>query len=410
MTMLSGIVFSTRAQATDPFGVAVNINNNGVTGAQPGVFSYTKGFSDVTQAFNYFKGSNLTALSPQYTNNSAVAGQVTYLGVPVLASFGANSNALSFSVPGLNLNKTFYGTSRDDAVNQLVDFLKGNNGSLINSFQQYLAAHSPVSPVAGNPSSLQSTMIGSTFSQTALSTQGNASKTTQHGSAVGVSAAGGQFSSQSYSGANYYFSIDYRYVFDNPGWQLLFSLPLGYQQIGSASTYSAQVSTGLQIPVMPGVDWYITPSLSAGATGSLNLGAAGVLTSLSVTSRYTYHAAPDLDITFGNMIGQVGSQAVKVGTLNIDPKISSTAIKTGVLVEYNTGETMLGMPLSVRGGAAETNLFGSRLYMNNYTEIFADVGLLDTGKLEFYQRMRPGFTLTFGSNYSAINFGLGYTF
>ena len=110
------------------------------------------------------------------------------------------------------------------------------------------------------------------------------------------------------------------------------------------------------------------------------------------------------------MIGELGSVPVSVGGINVNPNIHNTVIKNGVIAEYITQHEWLGSRISVRGGAAETDLFGSKLYMNNYTEIFADVGLFDDGSLPIYKRLRPGVTVTLGKGFNAVSFGLGYSF
>lgn len=294
-------------------------------------------------------------------------------------------------------------------MSELEDYLKGNGSSIINQFQKYLISHSNISPIAGNPGSLQANMVDSSFARGSMNTGANASTATS-GSQFGISVSAGEFSVKGYSGTSYSLPISYTYHFDNPAWAILLNLPIGYQEVGNAKSYSAQIGLGLQIPVIKGVDWYITPTVSEGATGSMDLGAAGILNSYALNSRYTYHQSSNLDITLGNMIGLVDSMKVKIGSYSIDPGINNTILKNGVSAEYKTNWSFWDQPQSIRAGFAYTNAFGSKLAIDNYGEIYVDYGTLTTVNAPFYKRIRVGATYTFGSNYQAASLNFGYQF
>lgn len=398
------VAFSGSVAAKDPFSIDATITNG--TQAQ----NITESFSSVRGVVNFLHNSDLSTLASSYTPVSGVAAHVSYLGVPVTLSYAANSTTLVFQVPGLGLTQSFTGQTRDESASQFYDFLKGKGQGLVNDFQRYLTTSSPVSPIAGNPNSLQAAMIGTQFSTGAFNTGANATSDSQSGSRFGVGASAGEFSVRGFTGQNYELPISYTYRFDDPRWQLQVSLPLGYQRLGNAESYSAQFGIGLQIPLLSDTDWYLVPAISGGAVGSLDVGAAGVLYSGAVSSRYTWHADEDLAVTLGDMIGRVESVRVAVAGYDIDPRVSNTLAKNGLEAEYTTGWSWFGEPLSVRGSVAYTHAWGSKLDIPSYTEFSLDFGTLTSSDAPFYKRLRVGATYTTGSSYHAARINLGYTF
>ena len=410
--LLCACISANSARAADPFVIAGQVNNGLNTVNQP----ISGSFSSVTDAVNFFQTANLTRISSAYnagTNGvggSGVAANINYLGVTASLSFDINSNTLTFQVPVAGINQSFTGATRSQSVSQLVSFLIGNGGSTLNTLEKYLVTSSPISPLAGNPSSLQGQIIGQTFSSGAFNTGGNATTTSRSGGEFGVSVSGGQFTSGDYKGSNVSVPISYTYKFANPRWQLQFNLPLTYQTIAKAQTFAGQIGVGLQIPVLPNTDWYLIPSASIGATGSLDLGAAGGVYSFALSSRYTYHAPYQLDLTIGNMVGQFNSLAFHIDKYTLDPGVTTTAVKNGIELEWTTPLTVWGEPMSVRLGYANTQAFGTKLYINNYNDIVLDFGTSTTADAPFYKQVRLGVNYTFASDYKAFNFSFGYTF
>ncbi|HIJ37829.1 MAG TPA: hypothetical protein HPP80_02935 [Rhodospirillaceae bacterium] len=402
--IITSIAFaiSTNANASDAFSISANIVNGS------NVQSISKSFDSVQSVINFFNNNKLSSFASTYTPNSGVNAAVTYLGVPVSLSYAQNSTSLTFKVPGIGLNQTFTGSSRDQSASQLEKFLKGNGASIVNQFQKYLTSNSDISPIAGNPGSLQSTMIANGFTSGAMNSAANASSPDGNRFGLGVSA--GEFSVKGYSGTSYQLPLSYAYRFDNPGWQIQLNMPIGYQQIGTAQSYSAQLGAGLQIPLLTGVDWYLIPTVSAGATGSADLGAAGVLYSFAANNRYSYHATPNLTITLGNMVGQVNSSKVTISGYNIDPGVRNTVLKNGLSAEYKTDWTFWDEPLSIRAGMAYTDALGNKLAIANYSEFSLDFGTLPGEDAPFYKRLRLGATFATGAGYQAASLNFGYQF
>lgn len=394
------------AHASDPFGVSTTITNG--TSTQ----TVNESFNSVESVIDSLQNNQLSSMASSYTPNSGVSAAVSYMGVPVNLSYAQNSTTLTFSVPGLGLTQSFTGATRDDSAAELRAFLKGQGLSIVNEFQKYLAAHSTISPIAGNPGSLQSSMVNTSFATGAFNTAGNASSGEGSGSRFGIGVSAGEFSVDGYSGTQVTLPVSYTYRFSDPGWQLQVNLPLNFQEVGGAQSYAAQLGVGLQIPVMRAArfEWYLIPTVSAGLTGSADLGAAGLLYSFALNSRYTYHVNSALSVTLGNMVGRINSANVTVSGYSVDPGINNTVFKNGVEAEYKTHWNWWGGPLSVRGGVAYTQAYGSQLAIPHYVDVFVDFGTATSSDAPFYKRLRLGATYTTGNGYHAGSLDLGYTF
>ena len=262
LTLLSASLLLTLAppaRSDAPFTISTTIQNGGapVTG--------TESFSDIRAAFDFFKTANLQSSFASYNNNSGVSATISYLGTTVTLSLPQNGTPVTFSIPGAGLNQTFTGATRNDSISQLVTFLTGNGGTELNIIQHYLASSSPISPLAGNPNSLESSLSGSSFSSSGFNTGANGSPNSSEGARFSIGVSAGQFSSGGFTGQSYTVPISYAYRFSKSGWELQLNIPLTYEKISSGSSYAVQAGLGLQIPVLTGTDWYITPIVSAGA-------------------------------------------------------------------------------------------------------------------------------------------------
>lgn len=103
-----------------------------------------------------------------YTGTEQASAAVNFRGLGMTLSYpAAGSRQLVFEVPSLGISRTFDGAgasvpeARDDAQDQLVEFLK--TGNLLGQIMKELARVSPVDPIAGNPNSLQSRMVAQDF-------------------------------------------------------------------------------------------------------------------------------------------------------------------------------------------------------------------------------------------------------
>ncbi len=350
------------ARAADNFTVSVTSNGS----------SSNLGFSSVESALNQLKNNQLNATLPNYTSTSIANAAINFRGLPVTVSYPTNGTALVFQIPSLGVNQTFQGTTRDDSQNQLIDFLKKNNiyGRILNS----LAAVSPTEPLAGNPTSLMSRMVGRDFA-VAFSGAGGGT-TSQRGGEIGLGLAYGHFTQGGVAVDSITIPISYSYKFEaDPRYVLTIDLPLDYNDSGGAAGAAATLGVSLSIPVTDA--WTVTPKISTGAAGSVDLGSAGALIAGTVTSAYKFKAW-GVDFVMGNMVGVVKSIPLSFGQYSFDPKLTNEFMKNGIMVSR---------PLSLLGVRTEflqdaeaqvwimdTRFTGSKLYDDSYQEAGFSIG------------------------------------
>ena len=108
--------------------------------------------------------ANLAQINGNYSSNGAATIRAGYRGLPIVLDTLAGSTAVSLDIPSIGLNKTFSAqTNRDANIKDMFDYLKSSGGDILNQLQQKLAQLSPIDPIAGNPSSMQSRMVSDDF-------------------------------------------------------------------------------------------------------------------------------------------------------------------------------------------------------------------------------------------------------
>ncbi len=348
------------AHAADNF--SVSLSSNGA--------SATLGFSSVESALNQFRNNELSNALPTYTETSVANASINYRGLPVTLSYPTTGTALNFQVPSLGINQTFVGVTRDDSQNQLLDFLKksGVYGSILNA----LVASSPTEPLAGNPASLMSQMAGRDF---AVAFDGAGGKE-QGGGAIGLGLAYSHFTQGGVPVGETTLPLYYTYAFhSDPRYVLRFDLPLSYNSAGGAAGGAATFGVSLSIPVTE--KWTVTPKISTGATGSLDLGSTGALFSTTVTSAYKFNVW-DVDFVMGNMLGFVKSLPVSVGQYSFDPKLTNEFTKNGLMVSRRLGQMGVTNEFfydaEVQAWFIDTRFTGSKLYDDSYQEVGLSIG------------------------------------
>jgi hypothetical protein len=122
-------------------------------------------FHSMMDAIDYFKSDNLNNQFGADVGIETININLNFRGLPASLTY-TGAGTLVVQIDDI-VTKTFTGTSRDDLVNQLKDYLKSGDGSgAIGAIQRRLAKVSPVDPVAGNPTSLMSQMVDHDFDLT----------------------------------------------------------------------------------------------------------------------------------------------------------------------------------------------------------------------------------------------------
>ncbi len=330
----------------------------------------------VSEAVEQFSPDRLPALLPSYVNTDGLTGTLDYRGVPMSLSYLVNTTALNFSVPEIGFATTFSGATRQESNRLLAEFLK-NNTDFQRRLGKLLVAKSPADPLAGNPLSLQSTMIGGDFaaalaavspsleddepSRTQLfkpymvAQTGGAVPALRGATAVGSLAGGGingsSLSYQQIRANAMSLPLQYNARSDiDPRQGFSFRLPLNISSYEGSVAGGANLAFAYRYPITR--RWIIMPSLGYGLTASTDLGTVGSMVSGSVASTLGFKL-DSVDLVVANMVGYYRSLAAPGSNYSYDPGISNVAFKNGIV---------LSRPVPIFGAAraAQFYLFDTR--------------------------------------------------
>lgn len=372
--------------------------------------------SSIEELASAFDNTSLNEIFSGYTDTSAVTTDLSVRGLNAHAQYLENSTTLYFQVLSLGIDMQFNGRTRDESQDKFVDFFKGKEGqSLLTKFLQGLVSESPVDPVAGNPNSLQAQMTGQTFGAgtgigsisdpgSSLGKKGMPSgipSLLYANGEIGVADAGG------YKTTFVTLPLRYSIYFEDPRYALTFDLPLTYMD--TEGTQSGVGSFGVSMRVPAADNWYLSPSIRIGATGSEDLGAAALMYSADITSLYNIYT-DDLKISIGNGLGYYKTAELSFGDTTINYDLTNQALKNGVSVEGSAGFTLLGRPTSWQAYLVDTYMFGDKLYIDHYDELGVVVGSRESMDGQNWDALKLGLSWTFGDNYNAFKMNFGYRF
>lgn len=342
-----------------------------------------------------------------YEDTSIVDARINYQGILVELGYRSSNAVITFNVPELDITVQCYlercletddefaflmidangnpalqeplesgADVRDESQDALLDYLEESD--VANRVNKLLAAASPTSPLAGNPSSLQSSLVSSAFSKgidTADSDDIAGAQGTDAGGG-GVRGVGnafplglqfGRYSQEDYDVDNYTLPIRYAYRWAD-GKKISVDLPLTYIKIEDAEAYKAGLEIAYTHPISE--RWKLTPGIGYGLTFSEDLLAGAQMGSVSLTSLYTFDESligdSDWSLSVGNMIGYSQSFPLKISDINIAPDLSNQIIKNGLIIDAR--KTFV-TPLNIRVYLTDTRFFGDELYSERYNEV-----------------------------------------
>lgn len=404
------LVSAATVQATELFTVNVDA---GAIGTR------TKTFSKIADSFDYMNTSNLqSAFSGTsfnaYTTNYTVSG--LYRGLN--AHFTTVGNTITMNIPAINYTKSFVGTSRDNAVNQIKDWFKKDGGSTLDALFKKYAELTPIDPIAGNPNSIQAKTVSIAFdrgftkmasqvagSDAPKSKDGDAINANQINTAIKYNMSFGDYKSSSFTlplGYTWRFSDDVRH-------QISLDIPISYSEVEKGQIIGLGLGLGYSHPLAD--SWVLSAGVDYGATGTVDLGSAGHILTSNITSLLTYPISSSMKIHMGNMAGYSTTLPVSVAEYSSDPKIESFILRNGLLFYLKTPIIMdnTGFELFV----IDTRYMGAKLFNNNYQEIGLSFGF-DRASYEGRRRsdksLRIGVTAQIAKDNNGLMANFGYSF
>jgi hypothetical protein len=310
---------------------------------------------------------------PNYTGTEQVLTNASLNGVPASLSFATGSPILQLAIPLLNISETFAGATREASARLLHDWLK-NQESARSALYRYQAQN-----VANNPFSSPGGILWTTVANDFDSSLGEAatySAANQANSAgsnasligVGVVLARHTVGGQGVTSLGVPLSYTVRNDID-PRRQAMLRGGIGVVDRAGTQSYSGRVSGAYRFPLSD--QWALTPSFGVAMAGSNDAAYAVGVIHTSVTSTYLLEGN-GFDVVFGNMLGYYKTVKPPFGQFAVNPNLSETALRNGVLVSQPV--TISGKKMSVEYTASDTRYFGTSIYQRNSQELGISLG------------------------------------
>ena len=291
----------------------------------------------------------------------------------------------------------------EDIWDQLVDWLKGKGGtSLLSTIADTWVEKTSIDPVAGNPNSLMGQLTKANFN---LATNGILMGNTSGLDLFSVAPSYSQNTSNNHTIKTAYLPLKYSHYFNSDN-AMFVTAPISYNQVEQAQTYSLALGLGYTHVFIrnPHVVWALTPSVYAGAVGSVDLGSGTLLYDGALASRVLI---PYGAFTYGitNDLSYLKTAKVKIGDVETPYDMKNVLTSNGFDVTYH-----LHKNFSVGGFYTMTNvLSGIDWYVNSYNEVGFKLAKLTDYKSAMYDHMTLSAGYLFGKHgYKGGSLTLGF--
>lgn len=350
------------AQARDLFTGSISIGGGPAT---------QLGTNSARKLPEFFDQSTLTSIDPGYDATQGVAAALDLRGLAATVSFDPLSNEMRFQVPAAGIDVAFAAASRDEAQELFGDWLAGEYGTALapgkatTRLLQALVAESPVDPVAGNPSSLQSRMFDADFR---MATAGALASYSEGMSPVGfgIGLGGG------YARADVFdvYAIDVPIRFGaslGDRFRLMVDVPLTATTTQGA--WTGMGSAGVGLSLKPFDWWTLTPAGRIGAVGSVDLGGLALIASGTLTNDMRLSLGP-LAVGMANMGGVASTlDGVEFSGYSLDYDLTNPVMRNGLYLEGSFGSDTIATGFGWRVYGSDVRFFGDELYLDAYQEV-----------------------------------------
>lgn len=339
----------------------VNIDTNG--------YQYSMSFGNAEAAINAL---NMSALRDAGFNvdSDQASMRIDYRGVDLQASYDLNSPALRFRSDQIGIpEQIFNGATREESMDMLKDWLKGDGLAMVNKLNKALVASSPFDPLAGNPNSLMSKMVDSSFD---FANEMNAVGNQGTENTLNLSLSYGQYSIAGKDVETFAVPLSYTLRFDNKvmkGHRLQVRAPVSYTKIdGEGESYTAMLGLAYTVPVPFVKGLELTPAYDYGVMGSEDLYSAAAMRSISLTTRYQFEAFGQ-GFVLSNSFADLETDSIKYDDIEVNAGLKNRAMTNGVMwVPGGTGN------FRVQTFLRDTRYSGDKLYSERTSEVGFSLG------------------------------------
>jgi len=352
------------------------------------------------------------------TSRTSPSFQLSLRGIP--ATLGTDGGTfLLLDIPSLGISRTFSAQTADETFAQLKAFL--TQSDVAGLIQRESARVSAFDPVAGNPASLMARAVAwdffNAFYPFASNVTGGSAMIAQVGGTPagaapgpfrplpGIGARYDRFTDQGQATQGFTLPLSYTFRSDlDPRRQFAINLPLTVVDIDGARAYLGTLNASLRLPVAR--NWALTGALGYSQVRATDLGTAGQLGSIALTSAYVFRTGFG-DLALGNMVGYYKTISGTIGGIKTDSGIANTVLRNGLL--WSERAAWLGSGMTIEYTLVNTHYLGSELYLKNYTEIGVNVGSNKRAD-SVRSYMQGGLTYLFSSKTKGFMANFGYWF
>jgi len=379
--------------------------------------TYTASFNSIQDVIDDLDTAEIEANLSAYTDSSAATGIINFRGVPIYLSIAANSSTLVLDIPAIGVTETFNGTDRDNSVDLIEDWLKENGEEAVTKLMKELIAETPTDPIAGNPSSLESRMVGMDYDYAVNNDEVIEMNAKYEGSSlnanmISIFARYSNYDLDGVSSSTYSLPLAYTIKFNNSRNSLAIRVPIAMVDVDGSKAYNFGLGLGFTYYIKP--QWSVTPAVGYTAVGSVDLASVAQLISSSMTSSYNFKINK-YNLTMGNMLGYYKTIPFNYGDYSIDADIQNTVLRNGLNLNIPSDNLMKNTSFEVF--VTDTRYFGSELFIDQYNEIGASFGFAKSTQKEkkdkitnMMRTMRVGLTYMLADKASGYSVNLGFAF
>ena len=202
--------------------------------------------------------------------------------------------------------------------------------------------------------------------------------------------------------------FSYAFPLADPRYGVVISTPFTYVETDGTQSFALSFTGGLRVPVYD--NWTITPSLSIGAAGLINLDTVNSMVGAAVASSFRW-SAQNLNYELGNMVGFNKTATAKSPAGKKDFEARNTTIKNGISVSKDTSRELFGDPTTWEFGLFNTQIFGDEVSIDDFTDISFSYGTEASKNGFTWDSVRLGLTYSFtNTDYKGLLVNFGYQF
>jgi hypothetical protein len=393
------VIFTSSMEARQPYRARATVSGESVLVTDPNIRSLMQDL----------KSASLSELLPIYTPTSAISINLNLRGIGVITAFAANSTILTLDIPQIGISTSFTGSTRDDSVTLMQEFLKSSANDNPNFFKAF-ARYSPIDPIAGNPNSLMAAMAQGDYLFGNLSPLSGcnccwSAQPITHQFQTGLNVGRGLVKGFETTTIN----IPLRYSYSpNRTYAFIIDLPNTLNKYDGAYSLAGSLGFGLRIPITH--EWSITPTLRGGLGGSVDLIGTGTFVSTGLVSNYNfafYHHV--LSIT--NQASYFTSTPFHLGSINCDYHLHNFVFKNGFALTFCQGVEFCCRTYNYKVTFIDSAFAGDHLYIEHYDEVGISLVTHSINPCIDYDCLIFGFAYQFGQrNYKGYSVNFVYQF